>query len=82
MLAWIAPTSRVDGSPLQNLAGYRIYYGTNASGLLREVQIDNPSAITWTITGLSPGNWYFVVTAVDADGLESAYSNMASKTVE
>jgi hypothetical protein len=30
-LSWAAPTENMDGTPLTNLAGYQIYYGTSAA---------------------------------------------------
>lgn len=80
-LSWMAPTLRTDGSALENLAGYRIYYGTSPSGLRNQISLDNPSAITWTVNNLSAGTWYFAMTAVDRDGLESARTNTVSKTI-
>ena len=29
-LSWLPPTTNIDGSPLTNLAGYKIYWGTSA----------------------------------------------------
>src|SRR5438309_1476774 len=29
--SWTAPTTNTDGSPLTDLAAYRVYYGTSAS---------------------------------------------------
>lgn len=73
---------REDGTPLDNLAGFRIYYGTSHQTLRRtSIEIRNPSAITWTVTNLEPGTWLFAVTAFDQHGLESDLSNIASKTI-
>ena len=80
-LSWMAPTLRTDGTPLDNLAGYRIYYDTTRSGFRSQIRVDNPSAITWTVTGLSRGTWYFAMTAVDSNGLESDRTNVVSKTI-
>jgi hypothetical protein len=30
LVAWLPPTQRTDGSPLSDLVGYRLYYGTRA----------------------------------------------------
>jgi hypothetical protein len=36
---------------------------------------------THTVSGLGTGTWYFVVTALNANGVESKYSGVWSKTV-
>jgi len=54
-LAWDAPTSNVDGTPLLNLAGYRINYGTDATTLDHSVVINDGSlrACQFVIIGWS-----------------------------
>ena len=53
---------------------------TGAGTYTRSAQTVNASG-THTVTGLAAGTWYFVVTALNAQGQESAYSNVWSKTV-
>jgi hypothetical protein len=71
----------VDGSALLNLAGYRIYYGTNASNLSSVVSVMNAAATSYVINALAAGTWYFGISALDDTGAESALSNLASKTI-
>lgn len=80
-LSWQAPTDRTDGSPLTNLAGFRIYYGTNQNDLRQSVEIRDPGANTWVIDNLTAGTWYFAATAFDATGIESARTNAVSKSI-
>jgi hypothetical protein len=80
-LSWTPPTSNDDGSTLSNLAGYRIYYGTDQNNLSQMVSLTNPGLSAYTIDGLTAGTYFFTVTAVDASGGESSFSNMASKTI-
>jgi hypothetical protein len=80
-LSWIPPTRNTDGSPLNNLSGYRIYYGTNAGALDQTVQINNPSVTRYVIERLSPATYYFAVRSLTATGTESPLSNVASKQV-
>ena len=80
-LAWDAPTSNVDGTPLLNLAGYRINYGTDATTLDHSVVINDGSATSYRVDALAPGTWYFAVQAMAATGLESAPSQVASATI-
>ena len=81
-IAWTAPTQNVDGSPLTNLAGYRIYYGTSASNLASMVTVPSSSATSYTISNLSSATWYFAVTSYTTSSEESAKSNPVSKTVQ
>ncbi len=81
-LSWNAPTQNVDGTALTNLAGYRIYYGTSASALTKSAQVNNPGVTSYLIENLVPATYYFVVRAYTSGGIESANSNVASKTVQ
>jgi hypothetical protein len=80
-LDWTTPTQNTNGTPLVNLAGYRIYYGTSSSNLNQTVQINNPSVNTYMLNGLAPGIWYFSMVDYTSDGTESAFTNSASKTI-
>ncbi len=82
-LSWTAPTTRTDGDPitLSDLEGYRIYYGTASDNLTPLVDLDDSSITSYSVTELSPGLYYFSVTAYDYDGLESTYSEIVSKEV-
>ena len=79
---WTPPLANVDGSALTTLAGYRIYYGTATNNLNQSIQVANVGASSYTVTSLGSGTWYFGVTAYTTSGLESALSNVASKTVQ
>ena len=78
-LSWTAPTENTNGTPVTTLAGYTIQYGTSESALSQTVSINSPSTLSYTITGLTPGTWYFAVVAVAADGTQSALSGIVSK---
>lgn len=75
-LAWIAPMFYVDGVelPPEQISHFTVYYGPSSgvytdqwqvSSLDREGYIPLPTI----------GTWYFVMTATDLAGDESAYSN-------
>jgi hypothetical protein len=81
-LDWTIPTQNTNGTPLVNLAGYRIYYGTSSSNLNQTVQINDPSVNTYMLNGLAPGTWYFATVDYTSDGTESSFSNIASKTIQ
>ena len=80
-LSWNPPTERTDGSPLTNLAGYRIHYGNARNAYDRLINVNNPGIASYVVDGLSDGTWYFAVTAFTSDGLSSDYSNEESKQI-
>ena len=81
LLSWQAPTTRTDGSPLTNLAGYRIRYGNASGNYPNLVQIPNGGLTSAVIEGLTAASWYFVVSAYDSSGAESAPTSPVSKTI-
>lgn len=80
-LQWETPPSKVDGSPLDDLAGYRILYGKSSDDLDKSVLIDNPATTSIEISRLSSGIWYFAVVAVSTGGLEGPPTTVASKSI-
>jgi len=80
-LRWTAPTSNSDGSALTDLAGYHIYYGTSAGALSSTINVPSPATLTYVVSGLSTGTWYFGIAAYTNAGLESGMSNVGSKTI-
>ncbi len=80
-LSWQAPTDNVDGSPLTDLAGFRVYYGNSAKDLRYVIQVADPGARTRIVEDLTVGTWYFTATAYDQSGGESARSNVTAKTI-
>ncbi len=80
-LSWSPPTSNVDGTPLTNLAGYRVKYGKSASDLSVSLSIPGPNVTSAVIENLSAGTWYFAVSAYTTTNIESDLSNLAQKTL-
>ena len=80
-LTWTAPTTNTDGTPVTPLAGYTIYYGTTEGALSQTVAVSGATTLTYEITGLTTGTWYFAVAANAADGTQSAQSTIGSKTI-
>jgi hypothetical protein len=81
-LDWEPTTTNSDGSPLRDLAGYRLRYGTSTASLDRVVDIPNAGLSTYVLDGLAPGVWYFVLRAYNHSGTEGLPSNMASRALE
>jgi len=80
-LSWDPPTENSDGTPLTDLAGYRIYYGRNEDNLGQVVVVTNPGLTRYVIENLSPARWHFAMTSVNAEGVEGPRSQIASKTI-
>lgn len=81
-LSWQPPTTRTDGSPLTNLAGYTIHYGTAQGNYPNNIRINNAGVTTYVVENLPPATYYFVTTAFDTTGAVSDYSAVASKTIQ
>jgi hypothetical protein len=81
-LTWTAPTLNTDGSPLTNLAGYHIYYGTSAGSLSNMAAVSSAGATSYTVGNLSAATWYFGIKSYTTSGVESAMSGVGSKTVQ
>lgn len=81
ILSWAAPTLNEDGSALTDLSGYKIYYGLSQGIYPNQILVSNPGITTYVIDNLSPNTYFFVSTAINSLGIESNFSNVASKTV-
>lgn len=80
-LAWTAPTENVDGSPLTDLSGFVISYGTSEDALTESITVDNPSVDRHVFDELPPGTYYFAVRAISESGAESELSEKVSKSI-
>jgi hypothetical protein len=76
-LSWTATTTNIDGSPLEDLEGYIVYYGTESKNY--KVSYDVKNVTTYKIDDLIDWKtYYFAVTAYDTSGNESPYSEEIS----
>jgi hypothetical protein len=71
-LAW-------DASVSPNISGYKVYFGNGSQSYGTPITIGNQT--TYIVSGLTPGTYYFAVTAFDVDGNESGYSNEVSALI-
>ena len=72
MLQW-------DANSETDLAGYKVYHSPESSPLEGTIPLDVSKQTTATISGLDPEKSYrFAVTAYNASGIESSYSNIVS----
>jgi hypothetical protein len=81
VVSWVAPTANTNGTPLTNLAGFAVYYGTSSTSLTQSITVNNMAARSATISPLAPGTWYFKVRAINSSQVQSNDSNIASKAV-
>jgi len=97
-IAWDSPSAEANQSCPQSLSGYRIYKGTavgaysssetipiNALTCNATGQSGTCGAIetcSYRVQGLTRGTWYFAVTAYDATGNESVFSNTVAATID
>jgi Fibronectin type III domain len=80
-LSWTAPAENTDGTPVTDLAGYHIYYGTSAGAWTSTITVLEATETSYVVDGLAPGTYYFAVVAFNTAGDDSSQSNIASKTI-
>jgi hypothetical protein len=91
---WTAPTTNTDGSALAKcanadstgpcLAYYQVYRRVGSADLsagAEMTQVRDPNATQFVKSGLGAGAQYFAVEVVNGEGVASALSNVASKTI-
>ena len=82
LLTWTPPTQSADGSQLDDLARYRVRWGVTSGNYQNVQSVEDPNATNATVSSLSPGTYFFVVTAVDLSNNESVFSNEAMAVVQ
>ena len=85
-LTWIAPERDGDNAALSDLSGYYIYKSTDSEAgtfgtYTLVTDITNETTLTYTVTGLTAGTWYFWMTAYDSAGDEGNNVYLGSKTI-
>jgi Putative Ig domain len=80
-LSWMPPTQNADGSPLTDLAGYRIYVGRSPRNFTRVIALTNPGLTAYVVEDLGRASWHFAMTSVNSSGRESARSAVVRKFV-
>lgn len=81
-LSWTPPTTKTDGSGLDDLSGYKIRYGTSSGSYPNEINVGNAGIAAYVVENLPSNTYYFVVTAYNTSGVESTYSNEVSKIIQ
>ena len=80
-ITWTPPTQNTDNTPITNLRGYRIYFGTSPGNLNQMLELANAGISSGVVENLAPGTWYFAVKAYNSSNVESDLSNVTSKTI-
>lgn len=80
LFTWTPPTTNQDGSPLGDLAGYKIYCGTVSGNYSITKDINNPTTPEYPINQVVSvdGVYYCAMTAYDTSKNESNFSNEIS----
>lgn len=86
VLSWSAPLTRVNGEriPMGELDRYVIRYGQDVDELSEEVVVTNAQAeaeMSYEVSGLDVGTWYFTIQVQDTNGLISEPSDVVSKSI-
>lgn len=70
---WDPTTLRIDDSPVTEITGYRLYFGTSPGEYEHMVEVG--TATSSLVEGLAEAqNYYFAATALDSYGTESGFS--------
>ncbi|HEX4674813.1 MAG TPA: fibronectin type III domain-containing protein [Steroidobacteraceae bacterium] len=80
-LGWVAPTENSNGTPITDLAGYKIHYGTTSENYTKVVAVSNPSLSRYVLDSLASGTYFFAITAYNSKGIESTLSGEISATL-
>jgi hypothetical protein len=76
-LSWLPPTENADGTPLTDLAGYKIRYGQRTRSYETVIDVRSAGLTTYVVDGLVPSTYHFTISAYKASGVESDFSNEA-----
>ncbi|MCS7013484.1 MAG: Rieske 2Fe-2S domain-containing protein [Chloroherpetonaceae bacterium] len=78
-VSWPAVTTNRDGTPLMDLAGYRLYRSAAPARGFEPIAHLNASQTMWQDRTVRAGDiWYYKVTALDHNGNESDFSPESS----
>lgn len=80
-VSWTPPQTNTDGSPLMNLSGYKIHYGTTSKSYTKVIPINTVGMTNYVVENLTNGTYYFSITAISSAGAESEYSSEVSAKI-
>jgi hypothetical protein len=79
---WVPPTTNTDGSLLNDLSGFNVYAGASGTQTFKKVGSVGKGIISFVDDTVTAGKWDYVVTAVNAQSVESARSMSSTITVQ
>jgi len=81
---WTIPTTNIDGTPLLDLGGFRIYFDLTPGTYRALYDVKDPTASSLRLNMflMQPGTYYLSITAVDILGVESEKSKEVSFTAQ
>ena len=79
-VSWSMPVTYENGTPLNDLTGYKIYYNTSPDKVfLNDVVVNQPGITAYTLSDLEPDSWlYVVITAINSKNVESQVSEVVN----
>ena len=80
-LSWEMPSSNTDNTPLTDLAGYTVHCCNSADQQAKTFSVDSSEVTTIHLNELGQGTYQCAISAVSATGIQSALSNVVSRTV-
>ncbi len=82
LISWTPPTKNRDGTVLEDLAGYKIYYGSEAGKYNESITLSSLEITAYTIKNLPLPEYFFAMTAFDIYGNESEFSETVNKRID
>jgi Putative Ig domain len=81
-LSWQAPSENADGTPLTDLKGFKVHYGSASRIYSATIDVPNGGLTTYVVDNLTAGKYYFAVTAYNSSGEESSLSPEIAQQVD
>jgi hypothetical protein len=78
LISWQPPILNNDGSLLNDLAGYRLFYGTVSGEYNQTVQVNSPGTTSHLLENLAAGTYFLVMVSYNSVNVESVYSGELS----
>ena len=79
LLRWVPPTQNTDGTEVNGLSHYLIYYGQSSRNY--DGSIEAPGGASEVVVKLPVNDYYIAAKAVSLEGVESEFSNEVIKSV-
>ncbi len=79
---WVAPTTNDDGTPLDDLAGFRVYYGNSSGVYGNSATVASSTTLSHRFDNLPTGTYYVMVKSLNSAAIESNASPELSKSIQ